>query len=56
MVGVPQIVRPLDREIDNTRTGLRGAFALMGTISTLLLVISVVVILIARRRREGAAE
>jgi hypothetical protein len=56
VVGVLKIVRPLDHEIDNTRTGLRGAFLLMGTISSLLLVISVVVILIARRRREGAAE
>ena len=56
VVGVMKIVRPLDREIDNTRTGLRGAFTLMGTISSLLLVISVAVILIARRRREGAVE
>ena len=56
VVGVLKIVRPLDREIDNTRTGLRGAFTLMGTISSLLFVISVGVILIARRRRGGIAE
>jgi serine/threonine protein kinase len=56
VVGVLKIVRPLDHEIDNTRTGLRGAFTLMATISTSLLVISVAVILIAQRRREGAME
>lgn len=56
VVGVLKIVRPLDHEIDNTRTGLRGAFLLMGTISSVLLVISIVVILIARRRREGAPQ
>jgi hypothetical protein len=56
VVGVLKIVRPLDREIGNTREGLRGAFALMGTISTALLVISVVVTVIAQRRRKEAAE
>ena len=56
VVGVLKIVRPLDREIGNTRAGLRGAFALMGTISTALLVISVVVMVIAQRRRKEAAE
>jgi hypothetical protein len=55
VVGVLKIVRPLDREIDNTRTGLRGAFTLMVTISSALLVISVVVMVIAQRRRQGAA-
>jgi serine/threonine protein kinase len=56
VVGVLKIVRPLDHEIDSTREGLRGAFALMGTISTALLVISVVVMVVAQRRRTGAAE
>src|SRR5262249_34894688 len=56
VVGVLKIVRPLDREIDNTQRGLRGAFTLMATISTLLLVISVVVTVIAQRRRKAAAE
>jgi hypothetical protein len=56
VVGVLKIVRPLDREIDSTRTGLRGAFTLMGTISTLLLVISVGVVVLAQRRRKAAAE
>src|SRR5262249_61547165 len=53
VVGVLKIVRPLDHEIDSTREGLRGAFALMGTISTALLVISVVVMVVAQRRRKG---
>ena len=56
VVGVLKIVRPLDREIDNTRRGLRGAFILMGTISTLLLVISVVFTVIVQRRRKAAIE
>jgi serine/threonine protein kinase len=56
VVGVLKIVRPLDREIDNTRAGLRGAFLLTGTISTALLVISVVVTVVAQRRHKGLAE
>ncbi|MGE5193352.1 MAG: protein kinase domain-containing protein [Deltaproteobacteria bacterium] len=55
VVGVLKIVRPLDHEIDKTREGLRGAFALMATISTAMLVISVVVMVIAQRRRKGFA-
>lgn len=54
LVGVLKIVRPLDREIDNTRAGLRGAFSLMGLISTLLLGVSVAVAL-ATRRASGRA-
>jgi hypothetical protein len=53
VVGVLKIVRPLDDEIDSTREGLRGAFALMGTISSALLVISVIVVVVAQRRRKG---
>jgi hypothetical protein len=53
---VLKIVRPLDREIDSTRTGLRGAFTLMGSISTLLLVLSVGVTVLTQRRRKGARE
>lgn len=56
VVGVLKIVRPLDREIDNTQRGLRGAFTLMGATATLLLVISVVVTVIAQRRRKAATE
>jgi hypothetical protein len=51
VVGVLKIVRPLDREIDNTQKGLRGAFALMGTTATLLLVISIGATLLGQRRR-----
>lgn len=54
VVGVLKIVRPLDREIDNTRRGLRGAFTLMGTASALLLAISGAVVLIAQRRPSGS--
>lgn len=53
LVGVLKIVRPLDREIDNTRTGLRGAFLLMVSISSLLLVLSVTVTVVTHRRRKG---
>lgn len=56
VVGLIKIARPLDREIENTRVGLRGAFTLMGTISGLLVVISVAVTIIAQRRRKAALE
>jgi tRNA A-37 threonylcarbamoyl transferase component Bud32 len=52
VVGVLKIVRPLEREIANTQAGLRGAFLLVGTISSLLLVFSVAVTVVARRRRK----
>jgi eukaryotic-like serine/threonine-protein kinase len=51
VVGVLKIVRPLDREIENTRSGLRGAFLLMTAISAALLIVSVAVIAAQRRRR-----
>ena len=51
VVGVLKIVRPLDREIANTQTGLRGAFTIMASISTLLVVVSIAVTAISRRRR-----
>lgn len=54
VVGVLKIVRPLDREIDSTRQGLRGAFLLMGTIATSLVVVSVLVTIAAERRRRAA--
>lgn len=43
VVGVLKIVRPLDREIANTQTGLRGAFTIMASISTLLVGFSIAV-------------
>ena len=50
------IVRPLELEIANTQAGLRGAFLLVGTISTLLLMISVGVTVVAQRRRKTVSE
>jgi serine/threonine protein kinase len=51
VVGVLKIVRPLDREIENTQTGLRGAFTMMASISTLLVCFSIAITAISRRRR-----
>lgn len=56
VVGVLKIVRPLDHEIDNTQAGLRGAFMIMGTISSLLLIISAGVIVVTQRRRNGGLD
>jgi adenylate cyclase len=53
VVGVMKIVRPLDREIENTHRGLGGAFVLMAATSGLLLIISVVLAIVARRRRTS---
>ena len=55
VVGVLKLVRPLEREIDNTQAGLRSAFLLMGAIWSLLLVVSVAVTIVAQYRRTGAA-
>jgi hypothetical protein len=52
VVGVLKIVRPLDREIETTHAGLRGAFLLMASISTLLLAISVAVTVFTQRRKD----
>lgn len=51
VVGVLKIVRPLDREIENTQTGRRGAFTMMAAISTLLVGFSIAITAITRRRR-----
>lgn len=60
VVGVLKIVRSLDREIDDTQAGLRGAFLLMGTIASALIVLCMAATLRARRAGgrsagEGAA-
>jgi len=55
VVGVLKIVRPLDREIANTQTGLRGAFLIMGTIASLLLIVSAAVTVLTQRRRKEVA-
>ncbi|MFN0051511.1 MAG: protein kinase domain-containing protein [Planctomycetales bacterium] len=56
VVGVLKIVRPLEHEIANTQAGLRGAFLLVGTISSCLVAVSVAVTIIARRRRKEGGE
>ncbi len=56
VVGALKIVRPLEREMDNTQSALRGAFLIMGLISFSLLAISAGVTVIAQRRRKGGAE
>jgi hypothetical protein len=55
VVGVLKIVRPLDHEIENTQVGLRGAFALIGLISSALILISVAVTIAAQRAKKGGA-
>lgn len=55
VVGVLKIVRPLEHEIQNTQRGLRGAFVLIGAISSLLIVISVAVTVVAQRARKAAS-
>lgn len=55
VVGVLKIVRPLEHEIANTEAGLRGAFLLVVTISSLLIVISFAVTIVAQKRRKGGA-
>jgi serine/threonine protein kinase len=55
VVGVLKIVRPLDREIESTREGLRGALTLMLTIAGILLAVFAAAIVAAERRRKGSA-
>ena len=54
VVGVLKIVRPLDREIENTQVGLRGAFLIMGTIWSLVLVTSAGVTMFVQRRKGAS--
>jgi len=54
VVGVLKIVRPLDDEIASTRTGFRGAFALMVLIAALFLGLSLAVSVVAQRRSKAA--
>jgi len=55
VVGVLKIVRPLEREIGNTRAGLRGALVLMGSVLSSIVVISVVVTVVVQYRRRTDA-
>ena len=54
VVGVLKVVRPLDREIESTQRGLRGAFILMGTTATLLVITSLVITIATQRRKRPA--
>jgi len=49
--GVLEIIRPLDRDVERTRAGLRGTFILIAVISGSLLALSVFVLVAGRRRR-----
>lgn len=53
VVGVLKIVRPLEHEIESTQRGLRGAFVLIGAISSLLIFLSVAVTIVAQRARKA---
>jgi serine/threonine protein kinase len=53
VVGVLKIVRPLDREIERTQVGLRGAFLTMGASAALLLAVCVGIVIGTRRRGHG---
>ena len=55
VVGVLKIVRPLEREIETTQAGLRGAVVLIGAISSLLILMSVAVTFVAQRTRKAGA-
>jgi serine/threonine protein kinase len=49
--GVVEIIRPLDRDVERTRHGLRGTFVLAAATSAALLVLSVAVLVVNRCRR-----
>jgi serine/threonine protein kinase len=51
VVGVLEIIRPLDRDAARARDGLRFTLMLMGAISSSLLLLSLVVLIIGNRRR-----
>jgi serine/threonine protein kinase len=50
--GVLEIIRPLDRDVAQTRAGLKGTFLLMAAISAALLGLSVLVLVVGNRRRR----
>jgi serine/threonine protein kinase len=54
VVGVLEIIRPLDRDTARARNGLRHTLILMAVISGSLLGLSVLVLVIGRRRRSQA--
>jgi serine/threonine protein kinase len=52
VVGVLEIIRPLDRDVARARDGLRGTLVLMAAISASLLGLSLLVLLLGNRRRN----
>jgi len=56
LVGVLEVTRPLDREIERTRKGLRGAFLLMSATGLALGGLSLGLVLAARNRTRRKAE
>ncbi len=52
VVGVLEIIRPLDKDVARARGGLRGTLVLMAAISGLLLGSSLVVLFVRNRRRD----
>jgi serine/threonine protein kinase len=50
--GVLEIIRPLDRDIERTRQGLRGTFLLMGCVSGILLGVGTLAMVLGQRRRQ----
>jgi serine/threonine protein kinase len=51
--GVLEIIRPLERDIERTRQGLRGTFLLMGAISGILFGVGVLTVVFGHRRRSS---
>ncbi|HEY7309847.1 MAG TPA: protein kinase [Gemmataceae bacterium] len=51
--GILEIIRPLDRDVDRTRAGLRGTFLRVAAISGSLLALTVFVLVADRRRRRS---
>jgi hypothetical protein len=49
--GVVEIIRPLERDIERTRQGLRGTFLLMACVSGMLLGVGTLGMVLGRRRR-----
>ena len=55
--GVVEIIQPLDKDVDRTRAGLQGAFALVGAICATLLGIAGIAIVVNRvKARRSIAQ
>jgi hypothetical protein len=51
VAGVLSVTRPLDRDIERTRSGLRGAFALVAGIAVVMVALSLLLFPRSRRNR-----